>query len=35
MNQASLVIAGFCILSGALLFFAYAAIIRVPVKSTF
>jgi hypothetical protein len=35
INQLSLIVAGFCILSGALLFIAYAAFIRVPVKSVF
>ena len=35
MNQVGLVIAGFCIVSSLLLFVAYAAFIRVPVKSAF
>jgi AraC-like DNA-binding protein len=35
MNQVSLIVAGFCILSSALLFFAYAVFIRVPVKTAF
>jgi AraC-like DNA-binding protein len=35
MNQVSLAIAGFCILSSGLLFIAYAVFIRVPVKSVF
>ncbi len=35
MDQVGLVIAGFCIISSVLLFIAYAAFIRVPVKSTF
>lgn len=35
MDQLSLVVAGFCILSSALLLIAYAAFIRVPVKSVY
>jgi len=35
MDQVNLAVAGFCILSSALLFFAYAVFIRIPVKSTF
>jgi AraC-like DNA-binding protein len=35
MDQVGLVVAGFCIISSVLLFIAYAAFIRVPVKSAF
>ena len=35
MNQVSLVVAGFCIVSSMLLLIAYAVFIRVPVKSAF
>ncbi|HET9475653.1 MAG TPA: helix-turn-helix domain-containing protein [Steroidobacteraceae bacterium] len=35
MNQLSLVVAGFCIVSSMLLLIAYAVFIRVPVKSAF
>jgi AraC-like DNA-binding protein len=35
MDQVGLVVAGFCIVSSVLLFIAYAAFIRVPVKSAF
>ena len=35
LNQISLIVAGFCILSSALLFIAYAVFIRVPVKTVF
>ena len=35
MNQLSLVVAGFCIVSSILLLTAYAVFIRVPVKSAF